>query len=207
MCALRFIPREEKFYEYFLDQAGILKDAAARFATGLAGGPTQMSAEAEAIAALERQADSINRDVFDKLRKTFITPIDPEDIHTLTSRLEDAIDSVYAVARRTAVYRPVSAPEYLGKLVANLVQIAAELKAAVEGLRDGKDIRSNCFRIRELEEDSDRVAQDALLALFASESNPIEVIKCKDLIDMLEETIDICDDVGDALANVVVKNS
>lgn len=207
MCALRFIPREEKFYEYFLDQAGILKDAAARFATGLAGGPTQMSAEAEAIAALERQADSINRDVFDKLRKTFITPIDPEDIHTLTSRLEDAIDSVYAVARRTAVYRPVSAPEYLGKLVANLVQIAAELKGAVEGLRDGKDIRSNCFRIRELEEDSDRVAQDALLALFASESNPIEVIKCKDLIDMLEETIDICDDVGDALANVVVKNS
>jgi len=207
MCALRFIPREEKFYEYFLDQAGILKDAAARFATGLAGGPTQMSAEAEAIAALERQADSINRDVFDKLRKTFITPIDPEDIHTLTSRLEDAIDSVYAVARRTAVYRPVSAPEYLGKLAANLVQIAAELKGAVEGLRDGKDIRSNCFRIRELEEDSDRVAQDALLALFASESNPIEVIKCKDLIDMLEETIDICDDVGDALANVVVKNS
>lgn len=207
MCALRFIPREEKFYEYFLDQAGILKDAAARFATGLAGGPTQMSAEAEAIAALERQADSINRDVFDKLRKTFITPIDPEDIHTLTSRLEDAIDSVYAVARRTAVYRPVSAPEYLGKLVANLVQIAAELKGAVEGLRDGKDIRSNCFRIRELEEDSDRVAQDALLALFASESNPIEVIKCKDLIDMLEETIDICDDVGDALANVMVKNS
>lgn len=207
MCALRFIPREEKFYEYFADQAGILKEAAGRLAKGLAGTHEQMTAEAEAIAALEHRADGINREVFDKLRKTFITPLDPEDIHTLTSRLEDAIDSVYGVARRTAVYRPVKIPEALGHLAANLVQITKELSAAVAALQNGGELQAHCFRIRELEEDSDRWAQDGLLALFTSEPDPIEVIKGKDLIDMLEETVDICDDVGDVLANVVVKNS
>lgn len=207
MCALRFIPREEKFYEYFADQAGILKDAAARLQRGLGGSHDEMVAAADAISSLEHRADGINREVFDKLRKTFITPLDPEDIHTLASRLEDAIDSLHAVARRTAVFRPAQTPEALHLLAANLVQITIELAAAVDALRSGGELQSHCFRIRELEEDSDRRAQDGLLALFASEPNPIEVIKVKDLIDMLEDTIDICDDVGDILANVVVKNS
>jgi predicted phosphate transport protein (TIGR00153 family) len=207
MCALRFIPREEKFYEYFADQASILKEAASKLQSGLRGGREEMEAAADVISELEHRADGINRDVFDKLRKTFITPLDPEDIHTLTSRLEDAIDSLHAVARRTAVFRPVQIPEALHILAANLVEITIELSAAVEALRTGGELQSHCFRIRELEEESDRRAQDGLLALFSSESNPIEVIKVKDLIDMLEDTIDICDDVGDILANVVVKNS
>lgn len=207
MCALRFIPREEKFYEYFADQAGILKEAAGRMAAGMEGGHEAMSREADKIAALEQRADDINREVFDKLRKTFITPIDPEDIHTVTSRLEDAIDSANAVARRIAVYRPAKISVAMNHLASNLVEITGELHSAVTALRNGGELKAYCFRIRELEEDSDRCTQDGLMELFTLEKDPIEVIKGKDLLEMLEETIDICDDVADILANVVVKNS
>jgi uncharacterized protein len=207
MCALRFIPREEKFYEYFANQSAILKEISERIASGMEGGHAVMAREAEAIALLEQRADEINRDVFEKLRKTFITPLDPEDIHTLTSRLEDAIDSAYVLARRISVYRPASISKAMRSLSTNFVEISKELDSAVTALRNGGELRVHCFRIREIEEDSDRCAQDGLLELFSSEKDPIEVIKNKDLLEMLEQTIDICDDVADVLANVVVKNS
>lgn len=207
MCALRFIPREERFYEYFASQSAILKEIAERIATGINGGAAVMTREAEAIALLEQRADDINQEVFEKLRKTFITPLDPEDIHTLTSKLEDAIDSAYVLARRISVYRPATVSQGLRHLSDNFVAISKELDAAVSALRNGAELRAHCIRIREIEEDSDRCAQDGLLELFSNQKDPIEVIKGKDLLEMLEQTIDICDDVADVLANVVVKNS
>ncbi len=207
MCALRFIPREEKFFDYFADQSSILKEIAERLATGLRGGHDAMSQASEAIMTLEQRADDINREVFDKLRKTFITPLDPEDIHTLTSRLEDAIDSAYTAARRIAVYRPAAISPAMTGLAKHLVDITTELHSAVAMLRNSGDLKVHCFRIREIEEEADRCAQDGLMELFARETNPIEVIKNKDLLELLEQTVDICDDVSDILANVVVKNS
>jgi len=207
MCALRFIPREEKFFEYFADQAAILKEIAERLATGLSGGHQEMTRAMETITQLEQRADEINRDVFEKLRKTFITPLDPEDIHTLASKLEDAIDSAYATARRITVYQPQAISSAMSQLAKLLVAAAAELDAALKALRVGGELRVHCFRIREIEEESDRCAQEGLMELFGRETNPIEVIKNKDLLEMLEQTVDICDDVSDILANVVVKNS
>lgn len=207
MCALRFIPREEKFFDYFSDQSSILKEIAERLAAGIQGGLQAMAAEAEAITGLEQRADQINREVFDKLRKTFITPLDPEDIHTLTSKLEDAIDCAYTTARRFAVYRPTAISPAMIHLARHLVAITTELDLAVGMLRDGGELKVHCFRIREIEEEADRCAQDGLMELFSQETNPIEVIKNKDLLELLEQTVDICDDASDILANVVVKNS
>lgn len=207
MCALRFIPREEKFFDYFADQSSILKEIAERLADGMRGGHDAMARESETIMALEQRADDINREVFDKLRKTFITPLDPEDIHTLTSKLEDAIDSAYASARRIAVYRPQTVTTAMTGLAKHLVDITTELHSAIGMLRNGGEMKVHCFRIREIEEEADRCAQDGLMELFANETNPVELIKKKDLLELLEQTVDICDDVSDILANVVVKNS
>ncbi|MCU0228214.1 MAG: DUF47 family protein [Bryobacterales bacterium] len=207
MCALRFIPREEKFFDYFADQSSILKEIARRLATGIAGGHEAMMRESEEITKLEQRADVINREVFDKLRKTFITPLDPEDIHTLTSRLEDAIDSAYVTARRIAVYRPSNLSGSLSLMAGHLVEITEELDKAMGMLRTGGEMKAHCFRIREIEEEADRCSQDGLMELFQNETNPIEVIKNKDLIELIEQAVDTCDDVSDILANVVVKNS
>ena len=106
MCALRFIPREEKFYEYFGDQSQILREAAKLLSEGLTGGPEIMQRNAAEIAELEKRGDQINREVYEKLRKTFITPFDPEDIHLLASKLEDAIDGTHGVAQRIVAYGP-----------------------------------------------------------------------------------------------------
>lgn len=207
MCALRFIPREEKFFDYFADQSTILKEIAERLAAGIQGGQDAMAKESDAIMGLEQRADEINREVFDKLRKTFITPLDPEDIHTLTSKLEDAIDCAYATARRFAAYRPATVSPAMIHMARHLVAITTELDLAVGMLRNGGEMKVHCFRIREIEEEADRCAQDGLMELFSRETNPIEVIKNKDLLELLEQAVDICDDASDILANVVVKNS
>jgi uncharacterized protein Yka (UPF0111/DUF47 family) len=207
MCALRFIPREEKFFEFFGDQAKILRDCARHLAEGLAGSPDDMQAKVAIISDLEKRGDQINREVYDKLRKTFITPFDPEDIHTLASKLEDAIDGTEEAARRIAAYRPKHSAPGLIALCTLLVKVTVELEKALLALKDGGEVHPHCEAVRVLEEESDKVTQEGLVDLFTRESDPIEVIKAKDVIELLEDTIDLCDDVGDILANVVVKNS
>lgn len=207
MCALRFIPREEKFFEYFGDQSRILRETAKLLAEGLAGGADAMGRNIAKISDLERQADQINREVYEKLRKTFITPFDPEDIHLLSSKLEDAIDGTEEAAQRIVAYMPKHTSPGMASLCKLLLEVTDELEKALEALKTGGDVQPHCERIRVLEEDADRAMQAGLIDLFTREKDPIEVIKAKDVIDLLESTIDLCDDVGDILANVVVKNS
>lgn len=207
MCALRFIPREEKFFEYFGDQSQILREAAKLLAEGLAGGLDVMQRNAARIAELERRGDQINREVYEKLRKTFITPFDPEDIHMLASKLEDAIDGTQEAAQRIVAYVPKHTAPGMSQLCDLLVKVANELEKALQALKTGGEVQPHCEKIRVLEEEADHAMQAGLIDLFTREKDPIEVIKAKDVIELLESTIDLCDDVGDILANVVVKNS
>lgn len=207
MCALRFIPREEKFFEYFGEQSQILREAAKLLVEGLTGGAEVMQRNAAEIAALEKRGDEVHREVYEKLRKTFITPFDPEDIHLLASKLEDAIDGTQDAAQRFVAYAPKHTSPGMSGLCDVLVKVANEVEMALQELKLGGDVHSHCLKIRILEEEADSAMQAGLIDLFTKEKDPIEIIKAKDVIDLLENTIDLCDDVGDILANVVVKNS
>ncbi|MDZ7637442.1 MAG: DUF47 family protein [Bryobacterales bacterium] len=207
MCALRFIPREEKFFEYFGDQAQILRQSAKLLTDGLLADRKTMARNAEAISDLEKRGDQLYRDVYDKLRKTFITPFDPEDIHFLASKLEDAIDGTEEAARRIVAYLPTHTSPGMTSLCGLLLKVTDQLEKALMALKVGGDVQPHCEAIRELEEESDQAMQAGLIDLFTREKDPIEVIKAKDLIELLESIIDLCDDAGDILANVVVKNS
>lgn len=207
MCALRFIPREEKFFEFFGDQSRILREAAQLLSDGLDHGRETMIQNAETISGLEKQGDQVYRDVYEKLRKTFITPFDPEDIYTLASKLEDAIDGTDEAARRMVAYEPSHTSPGMTSLCELLLKSALELEKALLLLKSGGDVRPHCQAVRTLEEESDKAMLSGLVDLFTRESDPIEVIKAKDIIELLEDTIDFCDDVGDILTNMVVKNS
>ncbi len=207
MCALRFVPREEKFFEFFSEQARILREAAQLLADGIAKGGETMTRNAELLTDLERQGDQVYRTTYDKLRTTFITPFDPEDIYTLSSKLEDAIDGTEEAARLIVAYTPSHTSPGMTTLAELLVKATLEIEKAFSLLKSGGDVQPHCLAVRTIEEESDKAMVNGLVDLFTRESDPIEVIKVKGIIELIEDTIDFCDDVGDVLTNMVVKNS
>src|SRR5688572_16986737 len=102
---MRFLPREEKFYELFLDQAKLISQAATLLADSVRNPNADLRVMAEEISNLERKADEIIHEIFTRLNQTFITPIDPEDIHSLSSHLDDVIDGIEEVSHRIATYK------------------------------------------------------------------------------------------------------
>src|SRR4029453_16015423 len=102
---MRFLPREEKFYGLFLDQVKLISEAATLLSSGLSGSNGSLSEAAARISQLERQADEKLHEIFQRLNHTFITPLDPEDIHSLSTRLDDVIDGLEELAPRIAVYK------------------------------------------------------------------------------------------------------
>lgn len=204
---MRFLPREEKFYELFLDQAKIIAEAATLLHAGVQSGNSRLKLAAEKIAVLEGQADEIIHEIFQKLNQTFITPLDPEDIHSLSSRLDDVMDGLEDLAYRIVAYKvdPIPAPLIEG--CGELVNCVLSLQKAFAALKNNQKLVEHCIEVNRIEEIVDVLTRRAIKDLFNNEKDPIQLIKLKEIYELLEATTDSCEDVAVALQNVVVKNS
>src|SRR5690349_14933753 len=127
---MRFLPREEKFFELFLDQVKIIAEAASLLHEGVKAGNSRLTLAAEKIAVLEGQADEIIHEIFKRLNQTFITPLDPEDIHSLSSRLDDVIDGLEDLAYRIVAYKIEPIPTPIIEGCRELVSCVASLQKA-----------------------------------------------------------------------------
>lgn len=204
---MKFLPREEKFFELFLDQVKLILEAALLLETGARGGDGTLPEVAARVAALEKRADSIIHEIFNRLNQTFITPLDPEDIHSLSSRLDDVMDGLEELTHRLVSYHISPVPEVIVTGSANLVQCVQSLQRAFEALHSNKAVVEHCIEVNRIEEVVDILVRDAIQELFEREKDPIQIIKLKEVYDLLEQTTDYCEDVAVALQNVVVKNS
>ncbi|MEZ5398118.1 MAG: DUF47 family protein [Bryobacteraceae bacterium] len=204
---MRLLPREEKFFDFFLQQARVMCDSARALAEGAKAGGAAMEKAAEAIAALEQKGDEIIHETFIRLNQTFITPIDPEDIHVLASHLDDVTDGIEEAAHRLVAYQVDPVPDLVNEICALLVDCTAELEKAFIALSQEKPLLDHCIEINRLEDRIDKITRTAVAALFRGESDPIRLIKLKEIYEILEKTSDYCEDVADVLQEVVVKNS
>lgn len=204
---MRFLPREEKFYADFLKQAHLIQEAVGVLDEAAKKGNSHMVAAAAKLREIESRGDEIIHDIFTRLNQTFLTPLDPEDIHRLASHLDNVLDCVEESAYRISAYPLEPIPEPVSKLTAILVLLAAELTHAFEALSHDKQILQHCIEINRLENDADIVYRAAVAELFQKETNAIELIKRKEVYEVLEKASDFCEDVADALQEVVVKNS
>ncbi|MBK7928605.1 MAG: DUF47 family protein [Bryobacterales bacterium] len=204
---MRFLPREEKFYADFLKQAHLIQEAVGVLDEGAKKGNSHMVAAAAKLREIESRGDEIIHDIFTRLNQTFLTPLDPEDIHSLASHLDNVLDCVEESAYRISAYPLEPIPEPVLKLTSILVQLAAELTHAFEALGHDKQILPHCIEINRLENEADIVYRTAVAELFQTETNAIELIKRKEVYEVLEKASDFCEDVADALQEVVVKNS
>jgi len=202
--AFRLIPREEKFFELF-EQQGANIVAAARALEELVLDYPDAKAKAERIRDLEHAGDTLTHELVKRLNTTFITPIDREDIYALASRLDDVLDLIDAVADRLLLYRistPTPGCVDMAKIV---VKTAEETDRAVHCLRTLSPFyHKHCVEVNRLENEADRRLRDLLAALFDG-TEPIEIIKWKELYETLEEVTDRCEDVVNVIEGIMLK--
>lgn len=204
---MRFLPREEKFYELFLDQVRLILESATLLVQGLRSGNSTLEQSAARISELEHKADDVLHDIFRRLNQTFITPIDAEDIHSLGGRLDDIIDGIEDLAHNMVAYNIEPVPAVAVEVMEDIVRCAKALDQAFHALRDDKPVLEYCIAISKIEEEVDVKIRHAIRDLFRNEKDAIRIIKLKEVLDLLEATTDSCEDVSVALQNVLVKNS
>ncbi len=203
---MNLLPKDEKFFEYFHQQSAILCEAASLLLSGLRGGYAGMTQVSKRMEELERRGDEVVHTLFDRLRKTFITPFDPEDIQALSSTLDDVLDTMEDATFRIVAFRidPIPGPAVeLGEIIANSCR---SLDKALGALEAKKSVMEDCIEVNRLEGQADIVERTELGNLFNSNTDPITLVKLKELYELLEAATDRCEDVADVLQNIAVKN-
>lgn len=201
---MRLLPREEKFFHFFLNQAHLISQAAQLLADAARQGAPDA---AEKITKLERDGDEIIHEVFRRLNATFITPLDPEDIHKLASSLDDVLDAIEEIGHKMVAYRITPVPPRAQEICGMILSSAKTMEKAFSALGDNEPVLDHCIEINRLEDQADQVGRAAVADLFATETDAIKVLKLKEFYDLLETAMDAAEDVADVLQNVVVKNS
>ncbi len=203
---VRLIPRETKFFELFSDLAQNVTVGASQLRDVLQD-YTNVASAVQKIKDTEHKGDEITHAVFVKLNSTFITPFDREDIHTLTSSLDDVLDFIYAAASRLITYKITNPPAEAVELAKIVLRQAEELGKAVALLEKGDALLKHCVEINRLENEADTIARAAIGRLFETETDPIRLIKHKELLEVLEMATDKAEDAANVLESVVLKSA
>lgn len=203
---MRLLPRTERFFHFFVEQADLIRQAAVLFRQAVEDGPSSLREAEVAIARLEQKGDEIIHEVFTRLNQTFITPLDPEDIHSLASHMDDVLDAMEEAAHRIVAYKIASIPPSVVQVAHILESCAGVLQKAFAALAEEEPLLEHAIEINRLEDQADHLIRAAIADLFETEKDPITLIKLKEIYEYLELATDYCEDVADALQNVIVKN-
>ncbi len=201
----RLIPKEEKFFSDFIVLADRIVTGATLLERMLASDPPDWDVALK-IKQVESECDSMTHDIIKRLNSTFVTPIDREDIHALAKSLDDVMDAIDAAAAVTRRYRMASLRYGARELASLTWQSAMQVKVAVEALERKVGVHDLAVEVNRLENAADDVHDEALRRLFEEERDAITVIKWKEVLDLLEEATDRCEDCANVLESVVVKH-
>ncbi len=206
---MRLLPRDERFFDLFTSVATLNVEAARHLHELIAVDGDRRIYLVEAIKRLEHEADEITHEVISRLDRSFITPLDREDIHMLASRLDDIIDRIDGTARRIHIFRAGQAPQGAVLIAEVVIRSTQQILEAVRVLSRGKApvVIAACTQIKRLEEEGDAVYHEWLGRLFDTETNPANLIKWKEIYDTLEKTLDQAEDVANVLESIAIKHS
>jgi len=204
---VRLLPRNEEFFDLFTDVASRNKDAAQLLRDLFEAAPDRRTPIVEAIKRLEHEADQATHEVVNRLDRTFITPLDREDIHQLASDLDDVMDAMDGTARRAQIFRLGVAPQGVRRLAEVIQRMVGVLAEAVGRLKKGDDVMRFCVEAKQLEEEGDAIYHEALGQMFEKERDAIEIIKWKEIYDNLENTLDQAEDVANVVESITIKHA
>ncbi|MBI1820816.1 MAG: DUF47 domain-containing protein [Nitrospirae bacterium] len=201
-----FLPKEEKFFELFIESSKNIHRGGLAIKKVMEPG-ADIEKRVREVKDIEHQGDSITHEIIKKLNKTFITPIDREDIYALAGALDDVLDLTDAAANKMVIFKITQATPEARSLADIICQCTAEVVRTVSLLGKGEIDSAHFIEINRLENEADRVLNDALAKLFEEEKDPITILKWKEIYENLEEATDRCEDVSNILESISLKNT
>jgi uncharacterized protein len=202
------IPQDKIFFDLFEKQAGIVKEAAWQL-VALTEDFTNVKEKRHAIWLLESKGDQVTHEIYDQLNRTFITPLDPEEISRLASSMDDVLDYIDGATEKMFYYGIGASDLHMIELAKLIHQSTKEIESAVKGVRTIKDpryIEERCIEVNRLENVADDVLAQAVTELFRT-TDAIRIIKLKDIYEQLETATDNCEDVANTLSDIAIRHS
>jgi len=206
---MRLFPKEEKFFDYFEELANKIEEGS-RFFLTMTEKHDYSEAKISKLKELEHEADVITHRTYEKMHKTFLTPLDREDIYALVNKMDSILDMIEATAVRIYLYKVKKPDDEIIKQAKILVEAVAKIKIVVHALRDMKNakmILDACVEINTLENAGDVVLRTIMADLFKKEKDAIELIKWKEIFERIEESLDVCEDVSNIVEGIVLKHA
>jgi hypothetical protein len=204
---MKLLPQDQEFFDLFRQQGRLIVEAAKLLHEGVETEGTDWQVTARRMYQLENRGDEVRHQILQRLHKVFITPLDPEDIHHLSSCLDDALDALDAIAARFHIFRSNSQPEPVRQLTDVLISSSITAADALEGLGKGSDIAELLIRLHDLEDQADKIYHNALLELFEIDRDAVELMKSKEILEMLEEAADAFESISHVLEEITLKNA
>jgi uncharacterized protein len=203
---VRFLPKDEGFFGLFDQLAARLRTSAVLLRE-LFSEPERREELAVRIKAEEHAADALTYDIMQRIDRSFVTPLDREDIHLLANRLDNVVDLVDGTARRMIMFQITERRESAIGLIGVLVECSEAIGTGVKDIRTPAAVHKSARKLKELEEKADALYGKAVGDLFDGSPDPLQVIKWKEIYDNLEHAVDECEDVANVLESISLKNS
>jgi uncharacterized protein len=203
---LRLVPHEAKFFELFAELSGYLTEGA-KLLRAILEDARDLDMRVEQVQAIEHKGDRATHAIITKLNQSFITPFDREDIHKLASSLDDVLDFTNAAATRLAMYKITEPPPPAAELAGIIVLQSEELARGVSLLEKNGAAMKHCEEVNRLEDEADHLSRKAIAGLFDTETDPIKLIKIKELYEVLEMATDKAEDAANVIEAIVLKSA
>ena len=198
-------PREEDFFVLFRKQAALVREGCGQLLE-MVSAFDRLEERAKQLKEVEHRADVVTHEIFERLNRTFITPLEREDIHQLASNLDDVLDAVEAIGARLFLFQVGRPPAEALRMATILTECAAQIEQAVDNLKQMNNLISFTMEINRLENEADGISRQVTVDLFSGKHDLLDVMRWKEIYGRLEGAADKCEDVANAIESIVVKS-
>jgi predicted phosphate transport protein (TIGR00153 family) len=198
-------PREEDFFVLFRKQAALVREGCEQL-LDMVTTFDRLEERAKQLKEVEHRADVVTHEIFERLNRTFITPLEREDIHQLASNLDDVLDAVEAIGSRLFLFQVGQPPAEALRMAKILTECATQIEQAVDNLKKMNNLISFTMEINRLENEADGISRQVTADLFSGKHDLLDVMRWKEIYGRLEGAADKCEDVANAIESIVVKS-
>lgn len=201
-------PKEDKFYDFFIDYAHIINKSAEKFNMFMYD-LSDVDSKYMGIKELEHEGDKKLHEILEQLNRTFLTPIDREDIYMIAKQMDDIIDTIETTASRIVMFNlqeTTDKAQRIGAMIVDTTKKIISLMEELKQMKTSKKLPEIIIEINRVEEEGDAAFRKAVKELFISDLKVIDVIKWKEIYEYLEKTLNACEDVANTVEGVVMKN-
>lgn len=207
MGLLNLLPREEQYFDLFIQMTRYISDAARELKEMLSDKNRDYAEYAQRIKGLEHACDELTHTVSTRLNKSFITPFDREDIYLMSTALDDIVDLIDDAARAIIIFDVHEITDYARSFASVIERMAEQLREIVATLQKPKNVTQRLVEIHRLENEGDDIYHAAIAQLFRDSPDPLTVLKWKEVYEKLEAAVDRCENVANIIESVIIKHT